>query len=654
MKGLKRLLATTVMALAVGVLSAGLAYASGGAGIVDVQAKNITLASVVNNVFDAKGDNKNCWFVNIEAEDSDLVLCRLTDGSGKDLLEPSVCQLTKNASGKYEGTMKFKIDGELTAKHQIIISSLDGSASASARPFRIFCSIPAGEGRTAVAYMNGVVAGSYTYVAEKTFYYNGVDYDLSKNAATSIEIKQGEERARYDVEYAVHQTSGGRYATIIYRAKDGSLIGVDDDPTPIKEEGLTTITVKDEITVNGIKYVKCAGQPSQYVVNNSSRMTDFVVYFRPENGSGYYTSVIKYQDADGKTLMPSKEIIVNGAQQVYYAPSTICFKDDSTGNLVYYSIALKDASVTLTVTPAVTEKVFVYSTFAGSGYNWYIRYIDTQTNLKIGEDVVAVNSGDSLTFDLNSEMTVGNAHYVLDSALNNSITHNFGDNRVSYVYYYPDGYVREQSYDITVNYYSVTDKKIFKTEKITVKPDKLTTVTVPEKIVVDGTGVTNVLLKGQNTSFEHNYYFSDATKRTTEYTIYYRDITDIQNEVTRVTTVDIISELFEDGGYTFTDNRQTILQNDVTDENTVIEDESTPLSPGTTTTAGDPNDKQDSSGIKVIDDSPIPLVAMLKELTTGQIILLSACGIALIVVIAAIIATEIKKRQASKNRRRVK
>lgn len=108
-------------------------------------------------------------------------------------------------------------------------------------------------------------------------------------------------------------------------------------------------------------------------------------------------------------------------------------------------------------------------------------------------------------------------------------------NPVKNVYYVPEGYSVQDSYDITVNYVNVADGSVLSTESFTIDPTSREEVEIPcgpEKFTQ--TGITYVRLDGQSQPWFHAYFNPTRT-----YTVYYRDSRDTQyaNTVIRRTVI---------------------------------------------------------------------------------------------------------------------
>lgn len=641
MKVTKRLITMIVLALTICLFcSAYVAASSGNEQVIDkiTQATKISVKSSVTNIIDSEGNYANCWFADIEAEGSDLVMYKLMDG--ETVLQTGICKLTGTNGTAFFGCMKFEIQSAADKTYKIVLSNIDGTVSTEARTFQILNRVSS---ERSVPFMNGVVSSNgFTYEAEKTFFdtAEGKDYDLSAQSTEAINITLGENKAQYFIDYVPYTDEGILTASVTYSDIDGNILG--KDVYPIEESGVTTINVPASVTYNEAEYQRISGQATTILVNRTSPKTDFTVYYLPTDSNGYYNATIKFiLSGTDIELMPKKTVRVSGADAVYIAPSVITQKDSVTGNTVCYRTTLEDARVTLERDSAVREYTIEYKTLDETGYSWFIRRIDASTGATIGQDIaVRVNPGETKEQALEPSFNYNGVNYSLDSAMGDKLTYSFGDSpRVSFVYYNPEGYSRGDNYEITVYCYSVTDSAYIYNYKVTTDTSSLTKVDVPATL--DANGNTYVLLNGQQSSFDHNYYSPTRT-----YTVFYRDINDIQNEVTRVTTVDIISDIFEDGGYIFNYYSQNIVENEETGETTIIDDIETPLDDG--------SDNQTIDGshgvLRVISDRAIPLAAADNKTPVGTIIMVVASGLVLIF-IAVVIVTSVKRENKKRARR---
>ena len=634
MKETRRFLTTVVLALVLSLFCAAFAAATSGDGMEQVEIKQATAVSIsssVTNILDADGKYAGSWFADIRAEGSEYVLYKLYDESS--VLQTGICKLTETDGAAFFGTMKFDITNTAEKSYKIVVSSIDETVFAEARTFQILSKVSS---ERTVPYMNGVVAlDGYTYNPEKTFYdtAEGKDYDLSA-AATSVDISLSDTAAQYVIDY-VPYTGGASVATITvnYSDLDGNILNT--RVQAINETGNTEIAVPDVFTKDGNDYTKVSGQAALIIVNKNSPKVNYTIYYQPVDSNGYYTATFKFVLAGTDTeLMPSANVRVKGFKVSYLAPNIITIKDSVTGNVACYRTSFDKASLTLEPDSAVRTYKIEYSTIAEASYTWFVRRIDASTGAIIGKDIaLTVNPGETKEQDIDATLDYNGTHYTLDSAMSAKLSHTFGDlPRVSYVYYNPDGYDREKSYEITIRCYSITDSAFLNEYKVAVSPEQLTTVDTLASFTANGN--TYVLLNGQQRQFTHNYY-----SPTRNYTIFYRDINDIQNEVTRVTTVDIISDEFVDGGYIFTDNRLNILENEETGETVVIEDAPTPLS------GGDASQGDGSDGaLKDIEDREVPLAASQKP-PIGKVIVIVAGALVVLFIGAAIIASGLRNKK---------
>lgn len=130
--------------------------------------------------------------------------------------------------------------------------------------------------------------------------------------------------------------------------------------------------------------------------------------------------------------------------------------------------------------------------------------------------------------------------YVPWAGHGNSIVYGWDDLKqgidlMQYVYFVPEDYVADASYDVTVRYVNIANNSVLRTDTLTVSPDMNDYLTIAGEARFTQGGNTYVRLDGQEAGVRHSYYTPTRT-----YTVYYRDVNDTINADTVIYRTQII------------------------------------------------------------------------------------------------------------------
>lgn len=304
----------------------------------------------------------------------------------------------------------------------------------------------------------------------------------------------------------------------------------------IGAESSVTYDVPETFLENNVKtYERKEGEPKQITLKYNDQEVDCLVLYKEVTNFEPYTVKVNYVD-DNNGILQSKSFKVTGSTYIYYAPLTLKLTKGDT--VTYYNVE-SNASSVITHDPSSTTREYniKYNAFDGkSTYNWYIYKYDGYSNSRLGKvEVKEVAVGQSITYTPKKSITSGGTTYKLDPGMAKTYTHQYGDSdRVLYVYYNPEGYVPEGSYNINVQYRNIADNSIIYSTSVTAEPGDNTYITCPAEY--NSGSINYVRLDGQKDTVTHSYY---SPKR--EYNIYYRDINDTQYENTVITREETIT-----------------------------------------------------------------------------------------------------------------
>ena len=350
----------------------------------------------------------------------------------------------------------------------------------------------------------------------------------------------------------------------------------------VNDEGTTVASQTEDLTAGESKTVAVspivydADGASWFVVNFSGSVqmsypgrSEYTFLVKkasaPADGNAKaFSASIRYVDEDGNTLATDK-VSVSADKDYIYTPATGLTLGTGAAAREY----TLDADATAAKTPAsdADRGAAVLDPTQATDADYYIVYkLEDSTaqqtytvNLikcatKTGEqqgtfadpekgassiDFVVTPDDATATYAVPQSFEADGVKYVPVNGTPSEYTFTYGadDERVVNVYYVPEGYTPEESYDITIQYVNIADRKVITSTTQTIEPptaaDRLGDVSIetPATFVGDD-GNTYVRLDGQEAPIQHGYYTSYRT-----YTVYYRDINDNLNAGTVITRI---------------------------------------------------------------------------------------------------------------------
>ena len=350
----------------------------------------------------------------------------------------------------------------------------------------------------------------------------------------------------------------------------------------VNDEGTTVASQTEDLTAGEPKAVAVspivydADGASWFVVNFSGSVqmsypgrSEYTFLVKkasaPADGNAKaFSASIRYVDEDGNTLATDK-VSVSADKDYIYTPATGLTLGTGAAAREY----TLDADATAAKTPAydADRGAVVLDPTQATDADYYIVYkLEDSTaqqtytvNLikcatKTGEqqgtfadpekgassiDFVVTPDDATATYAVPQSFEADGVKYVPVNGTPSEYTFTYGadDERVVNVYYVPEGYTPEESYDITIQYVNIADRKVITSTTQTIEPptaaDRLGDVSIetPATFVGDD-GNTYVRLDGQEAPIQHGYYTSYRT-----YTVYYRDINDNLNAGTVITRI---------------------------------------------------------------------------------------------------------------------
>lgn len=411
-----------------------------------------------------------------------------------------------------------------------------------------------------------------------TTYYEGlgeggedrISYSLVK-AANGMDNAFEAQRNCYVVTYELTQQdsiSGG----INYVNPDGVRVKstIIDNIT----EATKTVTIEPSFYGEDGVFYRRLHNLSPQVVTLSAQKSTYTVQVIPVTGIDMqgeaYTVTVEYVDQSGQLLWTDDVNVKNYGYQ-YTLPESFSMMDKK--EVKYYRLTGVDAKARTAAASALSEEsatewtnpLMLNASKATADFRMEndrrkltARYssdnveipftvveVDGAQNQELGRTTHTitpdVKAADPITYQPEAKLINGTA-YEPWAGNTSAITYCWDDiaqgkDLLQYVYYVPEGYVADSTYDLTVQYMNIANSSIIKTETVTVDPQLNDYLHITGESQFTQNGSTYLRLSGQENGFYHSYY-TNVPNRT--YTIYYRDANDTINANTVINRTQII------------------------------------------------------------------------------------------------------------------
>ncbi|MFR8544667.1 MAG: collagen binding domain-containing protein [[Clostridium] scindens] len=491
-------------------------------------------------------------------------------------------------------------------------------------------------GRSEVVETGVIQQGdSFEFVAD-SFYVdaNGNEWQLAASENASRTVAYGAEN--YSFNYVAYDP-GPVSASVAFVDEYGNVLKRQSKSIAYNQgKGQVTFDLPGELEVNGRKYEIDDTLTGSLTISYMDDVLDYEISYRSvsQQEEGPYTVTVEYWEVDaaGKpvTFLGNTYFTQDtnaDSDYVFNAPQTIRIRNQEAGSETYYKVV---SNATITQAPKGEERLYTvgYQKYAEEEpYEWSIRLIDAETGKILKEEVKMVDAGTTEAYKAATEIEADGVKYLLDSKMEREYTHTYNQgSRIQNIYYHQESSELPASYDLTIQYMSVSDNTMLYTDKTAVTAEAGSAqVASPQNY--EANGKQYVRLSGQSDVVNHDFYSAQRT-----YTIYYRDVNDEQNVDTVVTQEDVVTSenLVDDGTQT-----ATVLTNATTGTTVTLNDEGVPL-------ANTQTDDEDDNGLVTSEDEDVPLAnidgskggilgaAASHPVTTGVILaaLLAMIGIA--------------------------
>lgn len=453
------------------------------------------------------------WFFDVQCGDTLLykhVLCDFTDGKnavGFDNLTAE--QAAGYQITVYQGFSAKKSARKVTADVTVITADFQdaaGNTTAAGVPVALYPAMGSGA----------------VFQPNTAYYYDGTDYDLSASTDGGTKLT-----------YRPHTDSLSGSVTLV--GNDGTVLQT-TELEGITAENPQTVALPETIEHDGQTYVRPEGLASVTAKYNG-QVNFTITYTRSRvEGEGAYKAIINFCDGQG-TVLATDTVNVNKLYR-YTAPQEFSVTDAAKGVTTLYSLnADQQAVLTLRPGDAGEAKEYTY-TLQYTAVNpkaqnvpWVIVRVNGVTGQEIDRTRLEVlpdgtngsYHAEALELDGVTYEPVGGSDY----------TYTRGSSPVLTIYYVPQGYTPEESYELTLQCVDIAANTVLSSRTITVQPGADTQLTSTASLTVNGQEY--VRLGGQVDSWTHNYY---SPRRV--YTVYYRGINDslyVDTTVTEIVTV---------------------------------------------------------------------------------------------------------------------
>lgn len=390
-----------------------------------------------------------------------------------------------------------------------------------------------------VTVFNGTLSMGDTpsYTAPIMFAKDNVEYELigGENSATQI-FSYG--KANYEFIYQAYKPED---LTASVESVDERGNRLDYISQTVKYRGGDVIfNLPKLIEKDGRSYIK-VDNTSKITVNYYSPVLNYTVKYKEAQpvSTQPYSVKVNYVDSEtGKSIGGSffnvtAQNIVDEATVQFTVPEEIAYyTGDST---VYYRT--DTGSVQHNAMDSETREYTVqFSKMAEDApYTWSVRLVDIATGNTLDTKNYPVTVSSAASHATEPQIVVNGIPYVMDSSMQNEYVHNYGDEgRIQYIYYNAEGTQGAAAYDIKVRYVEIGGNTELFSESHSVQPGQTAEIPTDENYrSPDGTQY--VRLQGQG-DIDHSFF---STQRT--YSVYYRDINDVQNADTVVVREEVIN-----------------------------------------------------------------------------------------------------------------
>lgn len=366
-----------------------------------------------------------------------------------------------------------------------------------------------------------------SYTAPATLTYNGETYDLSGNNYAAIPYGSREYTFTYNVRAQLDFTS-----KVILVDQDGITHKTIEYTVSKANGGQTTVPETFVSSINGRTYKIMSGYNRQVSQSYDQGVLQTVIRYQVQDNetSQPYNISIQYIDQATGSVLLTKTLLVENGKTVIHDPSSAFMKNGKqyqlvSGSSITHSFAQGKQVYQVYYQAVVTDET--------TPQPIQVNYIDLATGNILQIHEYTVEPGKTKTISLDSSFDYDGTTYILngtqrDEIDGTKIIHKFGSDVTEYNVYYTEKGVEVNQYEVSVTYLDVSHTNIGEetiyTTKLNASINQPLAIDFPTQYEANGT--TYVLLSGQKSHFDHDFY---STRR--NYVMVYRDINDTNNDI---------------------------------------------------------------------------------------------------------------------------
>lgn len=362
--------------------------------------------------------------------------------------------------------------------------------------------------------------GAYTAPAaitsgNSTYDINGNNYVSVPYGTRSIDFKYSKRaQAPYTSTVALIDQDGVEHKTLSYQVTEAGGGSVNTPETFVS-------------TISGRTYKRMAGQKATILQSyGQGQMRSIVRYqVQEDTASKPYNIYIQYVDKETGKAILTKKLLVEKGKTVDHTPSAVFMKSGKQYK------AVDSSKITHTFGDPIKTYQVEYNqviTDENTPQPIQVNYVDLATGKDLQIHQYTVEPGKTKTIEADTTVEIDGKTYVLSPNQEGTVTHKFGSETTEYNIYFNEKGLEINKYEVSITYMNVSSTQAGEdtlyTTKLEANIGQELNIEVPAQYEANGT--TYVLMKGQTTSYPHDFY---STRR--NYVMVYRDVNDIENEV---------------------------------------------------------------------------------------------------------------------------
>lgn len=469
---------------------------------------------------------------------------------------------------------------DINAYYVVYVYNMDGTEVSAVSPSQhpVTVSYNVG-GQMVSAYTTQIYQGeSFAYDADEYYMAGNKEYRIKAGESASQILYFG--KSSYVFNYELYEPEAVT-ASVYYVDTSGNEIGKESKQVGYYD-GSVSFSLPAVVSFEGREYEKVSAT-NTVSVNYFSPQLSYDIAYRMKGApqEGPYSVEVVLLSEDGMSL-GNRYYTVDSNVSTVELPEQPATLSARNGGVITYYEAVDDTRIVHDTAGDIRQYVIKYRTYdQKSPYLWSIRMVDAVSGKILSTVQTEIEAEGSAAYEAESIIKTEGKNYILDAGMQKQYTHQYGDNRILNIYYNEEGKDVAASYALNVRYKSVSTDEVLFEAKQEVTPETDAVIASPGEY--EANSKNYVRLAGQEDQVTHNFYNPQRN-----YTVYYRDVNDLQNVDTVVTQEEIIlteNLIVQDTAATDTADTAaapvTVLTNQTTGEVVTLTDEGVPLAGGT-------------------------------------------------------------------------